>query len=814
MKNLLLVLALLTFSFCFGQLEPKPFVTVGGSGDYTNQPFVPQAKFSRTQTLYYPEQIKFNGEITGLRFFTAFSNPTTSPAPNTSIIVKIGHTTKQEFEPGDGFIPDSELTQVGIITYYANAYEWILVFDQSFTYNGVDNLVIDIEDVNPAMSSSALAGWQGTENFGNPPTRSRVSITEEFSDGSTQTSISLQNSFAKTRFDGNLQVCTGVSVVGMDNITNTSGEFTVNENPNANHYRYVITELGDAIPETYQITTQEQFTVSGLQPATDYQIHVKSDCDAFGVTTGYNSYNFRTRPNQLTIPYIIDFEGGFNDDYTIPSFGAEINGEAANNSSYGLMLNGPGYPTFLNWNEFGDPYEENQGFIRTFSMDVDLTQNTISPVLRFDVNQTAESYLRVKIKPYADDSVYTGIAEDFTYNASNTENDFNTVTINLSDFVGEVVTIKLEHVSRSTTRKTYLDNIKLEENACQTITNIMVNETTDAITLSWDATNSGNYELAIAGFEDYVGATYSTTTANSFTFSNLEVAKPYKLFVRNKCVSGDSPWQRIYASTNPNYLPVGFDQPFNNATFSNGYFSVINSESSNADVISYFLSNVFTLYQRFSNAEWVGDTSTTEAQAWDDNSDFLTGLKFVIDGSSISSASISLDFKMFHHYSSVPNHSWFRIMVNGAQYGASYNPTTKNSDPNTIINIDLDPYLGGDIEIELQQVGRYLGDFSLGTASGDGTALFNLSYNATLSVDEFGLDEFQIYPNPSKDYVMLEGLTGFGTISIFDANGRCLNKMEISTSDFSLDISNLSKGVYFIEIKFGESKVTKKFIKN
>ncbi len=86
---------------------------------------------------------------------------------------------------GDGFIPDSELTEIGITSYNANAFEFILIFDEYFSYNGIDNLVIDVEDVNPGRTSSALAGWKGTENFNNPPTRSIVSITEEFNDGST-----------------------------------------------------------------------------------------------------------------------------------------------------------------------------------------------------------------------------------------------------------------------------------------------------------------------------------------------------------------------------------------------------------------------------------------------------------------------------------------------------------------------------------------------------------------------------------------------------------------------------------------------------
>ena len=798
------------------QLIPTTDVAVGGSGDFTNQPYVPQAKFSRTQTIYYPEQIQFNGEITGLRFFTAFSNTSTPPQPNTTKVFKIGHTTKEEFLPGDAFIPDSELTEIGITTYFDNAYEWIVVFDVPFVYNGTDNLVIDMEDIDPGISTSAIFGWRGTENFNNPPTRSLVSITEGFSDGSEQTSILLQNSFARTQFDGDLQVCMGLSVTDIENVTGSSADFTVTNIPQANHYRYVITEAGEPIPETYNITNNEQFTVTGLQPAQDYFIHVKTDCDAFGVTTGYRSYAFTTRPNTIMLPYTIDFEGAFNRDYNISSFGTEINSEAANLSSNGLMLNGPGYPGFLNWEDNGDPYDENRDFIRTLSIDVDLTQNAVAPVLKFDIAQNFESYLRVKIKDYADDSVFTGIPEDFIYNADNNDNDFKTVSYDLSEYVGELLTIKLEHVSSSNARKTYIDNIRLIENDCEKIENVTItNSETNSITVNWDATIDNNYEVVIAEFEDIVSTNYESVNTNAFTFSNLDVATSYKIFVRNKCASSDAPWQKIYASTDPNYLNLGYDERFDDTSLTNNFFSVLHSESSNVEVINYFLSEAFTLFQRDSKSEWVGGTGTTEAQAWNDNKDFMTGLKFIIDGATIESGEVDLTFKLYHYAVSQPEHSWFRILVNGNQVGPSYNPITKNSDTPTNVTIDLAPYVGSDIEFELQQVGRYLGDFSLSAISGDGTVLQNLAFTgAILSTNDPEMERLSLYPNPTKDLVTISGLSGMNDITLYDINGRVITTIKSSLPTTTIDVNSLESGLYFVNIESQLRQKKLKFIKN
>ncbi|WP_417875875.1 T9SS type A sorting domain-containing protein [Winogradskyella sediminis] len=815
MKHILLIVALLCVTISNAQLRTTSYVTVGGTGDYTNQPYVPQAKFSRTQTIYYPEQIKFNGEITGLRFFTAFSNTTTSPTPNTNLIFKIGHTTKEEFESGDGFIADEDLTEIGITTYYANAYEFILIFDESFNYNGIDNLVIDVEDVNPGQSSSALFGWQGTENFNNPPTRSRVRITEAFDDGSTSTSVLYQNSFAKTRFDGNLQVCQTSSVASIDNVTNTTAEFTLNENTEANHYRYVITEAGEDIPESYTVTNDLTFSVSDLLPSQDYYVNVKTDCDAFGVTSGYRSFYFKTRPNALSLPYTIDFESDFARDYAIPNYGVEINAEAANESDFGLMLNGPGYPQYLNYVDYGDPFEENQDFIRTFSIDVDLTQNAIHPILKFDINQTAEAYLRVKIKPYADDNVYTGVAEDFIYNAAYDDNDFKTASIDLSQFVGELITIKLENVSKSTTRKTYLDNIKILENDCEVITNIASVSSDNSIALNWDATADGAYEVVAEEFEENPSVDYIPADTENYTFSELPAATSYKLFVRNSCETSYSPWSKIYASTDPEYLEPGYDNYFNDeAVLETNLFSVMHSESSKLEFVNYSVYDRLVLHQRDSNAEWVGGDATTETQAWNENKDFLTGLKFKIDGAHLSDGNVDITFNQLHHYSSTPSNSWFRILINGEQYGPSYNPTTRYQDPLTTVSVDLDPYLGGDITFELQHVGRTKDYFSFTPIGGDGTVINRIVFTGNaLSVEDSEYLSVKLYPNPATSEVLIEGLQHQSELTIVDVNGRALTSFTSRNTSASLDVSEYNLGLYFVEIKSGEQLQTLKFIK-
>ena len=94
------------------------------------------------------------------------------------------------------------------------------------------------------------------------------------------------------------------------------------------------------------------------------------------------------------------------------------------------------------------------------------------------------------------------------------------------------------------------------------------------------------------------------------------------------------------------------------------------------------------------------------------------------------------------------------------------------------------------------------------------TNIVNTQFVEPLSVGEEEFQNVKLYPNPATDQLQITSNQGIETLTVLDINGRILNSINISASDYSLDISSLSKGVYFLEIKSGESKSVKKFIKN
>lgn len=86
--------------------------------------------------------------------------------------------------------------------------------------------------------------------------------------------------------------------------------------------------------------------------------------------------------------------------------------------------------------------------------------------------------------------------------------------------------------------------------------------------------------------------------------------------------------------------------------------------------------------------------------------------------------------------------------------------------------------------------------------------------NNTLSIDSKTLNNnVNIYPNPTSDrlYFNITADISLDKVEVYDTIGKRILTSQISNN--SVDISQLTSGVYFVKIYSGESQVTKKIIK-
>jgi hypothetical protein len=114
---------------------------------------------------------------------------------------------------------------------------------------------------------------------------------------------------------------------------------------------------------------------------------------------------------------------------------------------------------------------------------------------------------------------------------------------------------------------------------------------------------------------------------------------------------------------------------------------------------------------------------------------------------------------------------------------------------------------------------RGLGFSADGGSSGsvtDGTEAFDLPTQCDLGTNDNGsIDNFIIYPNPSKGSINIKSIVDAGnvTVSIYDLNGRAVysEAMELHNT-VSISAEGISSGIYVIEINGANYNQTSKLI--
>ncbi len=99
-------------------------------------------------------------------------------------------------------------------------------------------------------------------------------------------------------------------------------------------------------------------------------------------------------------------------------------------------------------------------------------------------------------------------------------------------------------------------------------------------------------------------------------------------------------------------------------------------------------------------------------------------------------------------------------------------------------------------------------------ANSDIIGIDTFSVDRPLSTDSFFSQNFSIYPNPVNHVLNIVAKNGIiiNDFSVTDLNGRVVASGKVI--DNSVDVSNLSPGVYFVSVVTDEGKGTTKFVKN
>ena len=84
---------------------------------------------------------------------------------------------------------------------------------------------------------------------------------------------------------------------------------------------------------------------------------------------------------------------------------------------------------------------------------------------------------------------------------------------------------------------------------------------------------------------------------------------------------------------------------------------------------------------------------------------------------------------------------------------------------------------------------------------------------STASVKDLSFYNIDVYPNPASNVINVRSEFTIDNLGIFDLMGRTVKQQISNKKEFSLDVSDLSKGIYLVKLTSGEKEAVTKFIK-
>lgn len=95
------------------------------------------------------------------------------------------------------------------------------------------------------------------------------------------------------------------------------------------------------------------------------------------------------------------------------------------------------------------------------------------------------------------------------------------------------------------------------------------------------------------------------------------------------------------------------------------------------------------------------------------------------------------------------------------------------------------------------------------------TDFYQLPFKGDLGVDNMTQDSFTFYPNPTQDYLYVQSVENFNSISVFDITGKIVLQKRLAGNRASVDLSRLKSGIYLAQVsqengKTKQIKVIKK----
>ncbi|KGO94494.1 hypothetical protein Q767_13075 [Flavobacterium enshiense DK69] len=203
------------------------------------------------------------------------------------------------------------------------------------------------------------------------------------------------------------------------------------------------------------------------------------------------------------------------------------------------------------------------------------------------------------------------------------------------------------------------------------------------------------------------------------------------------------------------------------------------------------------------------NNESTSGDVWKNNVNNITKVNMKVASGSVV-GNLYLRFNLKQTFNNSNNESMFRVLVNGNVL-ETIRPTTSNQDAFVTYEYDLTPYLGNDLRISLQHIGK-----SSGGTIGDKAFLDNIVFSPSslLSNEEVVWSNLKVYPNPTKNQITVSNSEILSKIEIINITGQVLFSNKPNQSEVKLDLSDYPVSVYFVRVTSDNKSAIIKIVKN
>ena len=341
------------------------------------------------------------------------------------------------------------------------------------------------------------------------------------------------------RFERPVITCPRPTSLTVANVTANDFDLSWTDTSDATSWVVRINTASETVDEV--LVTSTSYTVSMLQPNTQYYVYVAGIC-LNGDTSTWRSAEVRTACAAISsLPYQNDFENdpaysGVPYAEAFPYCWTRINDATSTYNYYPYITTTASYVHSGNngmywYHTTTTTYANNEYAVLP---QIDTTVYNISDLtLSFYAKTTSASYHPAPIVGVMTDptnaSTFTPV---YTFSSSEVTTSWELFVVSFANFTGNGSYIAIKWPRPSSSCYLAIDDIYLTDEWCDVPTNVTASSDVNEVTVSWN-TNGGSSFTVVLGND-----TITNVTDSSYTFMGLPPNTPFNYSVANECTNG------------------------------------------------------------------------------------------------------------------------------------------------------------------------------------------------------------------------------------------------------------------------------------